>query len=319
MRIMWWLAVSWCCGLVTIVWAAPESRAGANEQNRLIENRPDVMERIRQAVENMGKQKSPPAPGKTSNQAAKRPDNTKNAATNPVPATKPAWGYAAHNGPALWASLHKDYRLCQEGQRQSPIAIQDSESLSLPGMEALAFEYYFAGGLVTQHETGLRVILPSSDGEAPQFHARGQRYRLQEIQFHAPGEFEINGNVSPLQMYLVHQNAMGESAMVVVPFIVGADHPVIEVIWAHLPLATTDQVSLPPGALALQDLLPSDRRYYQFLGSLTQPPCREGVLWHVFKQPLSISQSQLSVLMRLIPNNARPLQPLNGRVIKMTP
>jgi len=96
----------------------------------------------------------------------------------------------------------------------------------------------------------------------------------------------------------------------------GEASALIDKIWTYMPLDVNDQVRMPPGLLNLKELLPQDQRYYQFIGSLTTPPCTEGVLWMVLKQPAQISAAQLRLFQQLYPNNARPVQPVNSRPVR---
>jgi carbonic anhydrase len=116
--------------------------------------------------------------------------------------------------------------------------------------------------------------------------------------------------------HLVHQNAQGQLAVLAVLFDPGEASPMIQKVWTHMPLDAGDRVSLPDGLIDLNETLPKDMRYYQFIGSLTTPPCTEGVLWLVLRQPMTLSREQLKLFAQLFPNNARPTQPGFGRVVR---
>ena len=116
--------------------------------------------------------------------------------------------------------------------------------------------------------------------------------------------------------HLVHKNAEGQLAVLAVLFDPGEGSPLIQKVWTHMPLDVNDRVRLPEGLIDLNEALPKDRRYYQFIGSLTTPPCTEGVLWLVLKEPMTLSRDQLKLFTQLFPNNARPIQPSNGRVVR---
>jgi carbonic anhydrase len=116
--------------------------------------------------------------------------------------------------------------------------------------------------------------------------------------------------------HLVHRNAEGQLAVVAVLLEPGVANPAIDKVWTYMPLDNGDRVRMPPGLLNLNELLPADQRYYQFMGSLTTPPCSEGVLWMVLKQPMTIGTSQYKLFTQLYLNNARPVQPVNGRVVR---
>ena len=116
--------------------------------------------------------------------------------------------------------------------------------------------------------------------------------------------------------HLVHKNAEGQLAVVAVLLDPGVANTLINKVWTHMPLDSNDRVRMPGGVIDMNELLPKDQRYYQFMGSLTTPPCTEGVLWLVLKQPSTLSPAQIKMFSQLFPNNARPVQPLNGRAVR---
>jgi carbonic anhydrase len=116
--------------------------------------------------------------------------------------------------------------------------------------------------------------------------------------------------------HLVHRNIEGQLAVVSVLLDPGVANALINKVWTHMPLDANDRVRMPAGIIDMNELLPKDQRYYQFMGSLTTPPCTEGVLWMVLKQPTTLSPAQIKLFSQLFPNNARPVQPLNGRAVR---
>jgi carbonic anhydrase len=116
--------------------------------------------------------------------------------------------------------------------------------------------------------------------------------------------------------HLVHKSDAGQLAVVAVLMEVAGTNPLIDKVWTYMPLDTGDRVAMPRELLDMNELLPADQRYYQFMGSLTTPPCSEGVLWMVLKQPMKISKVQYKLFSQLYPNNARPVQPVNGRPVR---
>jgi len=145
---------------------------------------------------------------------------------------------------------------------------------------------------------------------------RGSRFQLLQLHFHHPSEERINNRSFAMVAHLVHKDYMGRLAVVAVLLEPGEANPVIDAFWTYMPLGPGDRVAMPPNTVALAQLLPKDRRYYQFMGSLTTPPCTEDVLWMILKQPVSLSYDQLRLFAQQFPDNARPLQPLNGRVVR---
>ncbi|NBX20089.1 MAG: carbonic anhydrase family protein [Betaproteobacteria bacterium] len=146
---------------------------------------------------------------------------------------------------------------------------------------------------------------------------RGSRYRLLQFHFHTPSEESVNYKRFAMVAHLVHKNDEGQLAVVAVLLDPGAaPNPLIDKVWTYMPLDSGDRVRMPRELLNMNELLPSDQRYYQFMGSLTTPPCSEGVLWMVLKQPMTLSRNQLRLFTQLYPLNARPVQPLNGRPVR---
>ncbi|APW40484.1 hypothetical protein RD110_05380 [Rhodoferax koreense] len=233
-------------------------------------------------------------------------NNSKTAPGAPLP-----WSYEGAAGPLSWGQLKPEFATCATGQRQSPIAIDDNNALQGPA-EPLSVDYKPSTGSVTH--TG-RLLQVDVLGENT-LTVRGTRYRLERVEFHHPAEERINGKGFAMSAHLQHRSADGQLATVAVLLEAGAASPAVDQIVTYLPLAVDDRVGLPPAGLDLAALLPQDPRYYQFLGSLTTPPCTEDVLWIIFKQPMTVSAAQLKLFGQLFPNNARPLQPVNGRVVR---
>jgi carbonic anhydrase len=126
----------------------------------------------------------------------------------------------------------------------------------------------------------------------------------------------INTKRYAMVAHLVHRNDAGQLAVVSVLMEQGEPSSFIDKVWTYMPLDTNDRVHMPDGLLDMNEILPADQRYYQFMGSLTTPPCTEGVLWMVIKQPLRISPAQFKLFSQQFPFNARPVQAGNGRVVR---
>jgi len=140
-------------------------------------------------------------------------------------------------------------------------------------------------------------------------------YELQQFHFHRPSEERINGKGFEMVVHLVHRDAEGRLAILALLLERGEPQPTIQTVWNNLPLEKFDTVS-PSILLDPANLLPERRDYYTFMGSMTEPPCSENVLWLVMKQPVQASAAQMALFSRLYPLNARPIQPANGRIIK---
>jgi carbonic anhydrase len=143
----------------------------------------------------------------------------------------------------------------------------------------------------------------------------GRRYELVQFHFHRPSEERINGRQFEMVAHLVHKDPEGRLAVVAVLMDQGKQHPMVQLVWNSLPLEKKEE-TMSPVPIDMNLMLPEDRRYYTYMGSLTTPPCSEGVLWLVLKQPAQLSAEQLAVFAKLYPMNARPIQQASGRMIK---
>ncbi|MFZ5550063.1 MAG: carbonic anhydrase family protein [Pseudomonadota bacterium] len=242
---------------------------------------------------------------RTARQAPARP-----AAARPAAPAKHAdhWDYHGEGGPETWGQLKPEFSQCSTGQRQSPIDIRGGIAVQL---EPIQFDYRVSGFSVIDNGHTVQVNVPAGHAIT----VLGRRFELQQFHFHRPSEERINGKQHEMVTHLVHKDAEGKLAVVAVLLDRGAAQPLIQAVWNALPLEK-HEAQAAPGTIDLNKLLPEDRRYYTYMGSLTTPPCSEGVLWMVLKTPLTVSPDQIAIFSQLYPMNARPVQPLAGRLIK---
>jgi carbonic anhydrase len=217
------------------------------------------------------------------------------------------WAYAGSGGPQAWSNLKPEFSLCSSGQRQSPIDIRGGLAVDL---EPVRFDYQASRFAVVDNGHTVQVNL--AQGNA--IEVGGKRYELLQFHFHRPSEERIDGRQFEMSLHLVHKNDQGQLAVVGLLFDKGAPQPVLQQVWNNLPLEKNDenQASAP---IELNDLLPSDRRYFTYMGSLTTPPCSEGVKWIVMRQPITLTKEQIDIFARMYPMNARPIQAVAGRRI----
>jgi carbonic anhydrase len=252
-----------------------------------------------------------PVPIPVAKPAASRPYIQARAAAANAHGGDVHWDYEGENGPSAWGRLKPEFNLCAIGKRQSPIHIEDGSTLQGPA-EVLRFDYTPSNATVVNNGHTIQVDVQGENSIT----VRGSNYRLLQFHFHTPSEEQVNFKRSAMVAHLVHRNAEGQLAVVAVLLEPGVANAAIDKVWTYMPLDSGDRVRMPPGLLNLNELLPTDQRYYQFMGSLTTPPCSEGVLWMVLKQPMTIGASQYKLFTQLYPNNARPVQPVNGRVVR---
>ncbi len=244
-------------------------------------------------------------------QPAPRPAAAAHAKTaDGAPAPAGHWSYSGETGPRAWGGLRPDFSTCAKGTRQSPIDIRDGIAVDL---EPVQFDYRAGGFSVIDNGHTVQVNLEPGNSIV----ARGERYDLVQFHFHRPSEERINGRVFDMVVHLVHKDPEGRLAVVAVLLERGSAQPIVQTVWNNLPLEK-HQEAPARAVLDLNHLLPPDRGYYTYMGSLTTPPCTEGVLWMVMRQPVAVSPEQLEIFARLYPMNARPVQQASGRMIKQS-
>jgi carbonic anhydrase len=222
------------------------------------------------------------------------------------------WGYGGHGGPKEWGGLDSEFAACKLGKVQSPIDIRGAKAADLP---AIKFDYKPSPLRVIDNGHTIQVnYAPGSTIDVA-----GARYELLQFHFHRPSEEKVDGKSYPMVAHLVHKNAEGKLAVVGVLLDQGGANDVISAVWKNLPKEKEKEVAAPGNLMIdASKLLPENRGYYTFEGSLTTPPCSEGVRWFVLKTPAKIANDQVAAFGKLYPMNARPTQPLNGRALQAT-
>jgi carbonic anhydrase len=220
------------------------------------------------------------------------------------------WAYTGHGGPADWGGLGQDYATCKLGKVQSPVDIRAAKAADLP---AIKFDYKPAPLRLIDNGHTIQVIYPPGSA----IDVGGTRYELLQFHFHKPSEEKVDGKAHDMVAHLVHKGADGKLAVVAVLLDKGGANPTLDAIWTTLHKEKAKEPT-SHSSIDASTLLPPDKGYYTFLGSLTTPPCSEDVRWFVLKTPVKIEQGQLAAFGKLYPMNARPTQPLNGRIIEAT-
>lgn len=240
---------------------------------------------------------------------AKRAAVVKAAPPPPPPVPRGThWSYEGDSGPANWSKINVDWAKCGNGSRQSPIDIRDGMKVEL---EQISFDYHPSSFNVV--DNGHTVQVGVSGGNY--ITVQNRMFELQQFHFHRPSEERINGKAFEMVVHLVHRDAEGRQAVLALLLERGAPQATIQTVWNNLPLEKFETMQ-PSILLDPAEMLPARRDYYTYMGSMTEPPCSEGVLWMVMKQPVQASPAQMALFSRLYPLNARPVQPANGRIIK---
>jgi carbonic anhydrase len=233
------------------------------------------------------------------------------------PAEKPAqevkhevhWGYQGEGDPSNWGKLKPEFALCGTGISQSPIDFSKGYKTNL---NAIEFAYT---------ETPLKIV---NNGHAVQVNygpgssvtIDGEKYSLLQFHFHAPSEHTVNGAFHDMEMHLVHKNDKGDLAVVGVFLKKGKPNKIIQALWDNM-LNEIDKENVVEGlSVNASSLLPKDTKYYHYYGSLTTPPCTEGVNWSVLKTPIEVSEEQIQKFKTLMGfDDNRPVLPLNKRFV----
>lgn len=220
----------------------------------------------------------------------------------------PHWSYDGADGPRHWGSLHASFSACSEGRNQSPINLTRMTGSDL---KPIKFAYRPGGAEILNNGHTIQVnYAPGSS-----ITVDGKSFELKQFHFHAPSENTIEGYSYPLEGHFVHADAKGDLAVIAVLYMVEKHLPELDKAWKHMPGHAGEKRALP-AAVDASSLLPAKRGYYRFNGSLTTPPCSEGVRWLVMKTYKKLSAAQVEAFNRVMhhPNN-RPVQPLNARMV----
>lgn len=228
------------------------------------------------------------------------------------------WSYGEDDGPASWATLSSDYGTCASGREQSPI---DIAAIATGDLVPSGKKNYQAATLkIIRHEHVTDVInnghtIQINYDEGSNLQLGAVSYELKQYHFHAPSEHTIEGRHFPMEMHLVHQSAAGELAVLGVLIEQGDHNPAFEPVWANLPDEAGEEVHHEHLAVNVDDLLPANHNTYRYRGSLTTPPCSEGVSWLLAVEPIALSANQIAAFTAIFQGNNRPVQPLNDRTV----
>ena len=219
------------------------------------------------------------------------------------------WSYAGANGPANWHTLSGANALCAVGQLQSPINIDDTEPAV---MHRLRPDYN-----VSEINLAHNRLMITMDYEPGSYLRVGKKMlALNSVTFRTPAEHTIAGKSYPLSLQFIHRDTDGSRAIVVTLVDEGRTNRALAEFIANMPLEPDQRNRNAAILVNARDLMPSDKNYFRYMGSLTTPPCREGVSWYIFKQPIQASKAQIDLIKGVVgANNARPLQNRGNRLV----
>lgn len=217
------------------------------------------------------------------------------------------WGYSGNIGPEYWGGLAAEFATCTTGQSQSPIDIDDVTKKELPDL------------VTAYHDTPL-VVLNNGHTIEVEYHAGsfltvdGASYELKQFHFHTPSEHNREGASYPMEVHLVHKDGAGNLAVIGIFIRVADENDALENVFENMP-TTPSTVHVEGEEINALDFLPKNMKYVTYSGSLTTPPCSEGVRWIVLKKVISVSKKQYNAFKAIYDGNARPVQDLNGREV----
>ena len=220
----------------------------------------------------------------------------------------PHWRYDGAQGPQHWGDLEPGFRTCATGRQQSPIDIPGGDTVPLTPIRF----HYEATPLAIVHN-GHTVQVNYAPGS--HMDLDGTRYHLLQFHFHSPSEHTLAGQPAPMEVHFVHRSDAGGLAVIGVLFDVGGRNAALQEIWNFMPREQAPEHRYDKLMVNARDLLPDTLTHVRYAGSLTTPPCSEGVRWHVMDQHLTASRAQIDRFLEAVSPNARPPQAVNGRTL----
>ncbi len=221
------------------------------------------------------------------------------------------WSYSGDTGPSHWGDLSAEYSTCKQGKNQSPVNISNAIKARLPGIK---FDYAM---LVPENivNNGHTIQVNIRSGGA--ITLDDEKFILKQFHFHTPSENMIDHTAYPLEIHFVHANEKNELAVVSILYQPGTmDNLALIPLIKNMPMNAGDSNRLAAKDTELFERNKSVKNYFRFNGSLTTPPCTEGVRWIVMQSRPGLSRRQLNAFQQALkhPNN-RPIQPLNARIV----
>ena len=227
------------------------------------------------------------------------------------------WGYEGEEGPEHWASLSVEFATCDAGKEQSPIDLRDAVPIDEAGIERHLGEAV----LTVAQRTRVMDLVDNGHtvqitNDVPLSIELGETlYELAQFHVHSPSEHTIDGEYAQLEIHFVHKSAAGELAVVGILVDEGEYDPMWDPVIAAFPDEAGGKRHIENLDLDMNDLRPLPQHYYRYEGSLTTPPCSEGVQWIVMANKRHVSAKQMATVVALLHNNNRPVQALGDRKI----
>ena len=219
------------------------------------------------------------------------------------------WGYEGKSGPAHWGEMGEEFALCGTGKAQSPVDL-DPGAAAAETEAAISLNYQAGGAEVVNNGHTIQVNFEPGSTMS----VGADEFDLLQLHFHHTSEHTVGGKSYPMEMHLVHKSKGGTLAVLGVLISAGEESAAIAPVWAAIPAGAGEKSALK-SPISGASLLPASMKTYRYSGSLTTPPCSEGVRWHVLSEPITFSQAQIDAFAALYRVNNRPVQPLHGRAL----
>lgn len=220
------------------------------------------------------------------------------------------WSYDGESGPNEWVNVDAAYEACGRGELQSPINIEISDVVEEKVGEDIQLKYEEE---LFEIENNGHTIEANSTSTDNSMIINNKEYKLTGIHFHSPSEHQLNGQYFDMEAHLFHESEKGELAVIGLFIESGQENEVLAEIWDKMPVDGKKAVQVLNNPINLQQLLPEDKSVYQYVGSLTTPPCTEGVNWFVLESPITMSNEQINQFSSIFLQNNRPIQNINNR------
>ncbi len=278
--------------------------------SKLTATKPDDVAKASAVKDVQGKAEPAKKPATLTEPVATKPTEKSKTKTPVVKgeARKPNWAYEGKEGPENWGKLSPEYISCDVGRSQSPINIEETMHAVLKPLRSI--QKFPARNIVNNGHT-----LQIGFKEGNMLVLDNAPFQLKQVNFHAPSENTINNKSYPLEAHFVHADSKGNLTVIGVMFKEGKENPALAKLWLQIPNEVGEPALLKTRVIP-SELMPTNHSYYRFSGSLTTPPCSEGVRWLLMKTPVTASKEQIEAFKHAVHHqNNRPVQALNGRVV----
>lgn len=222
-------------------------------------------------------------------------------------------------GPEQWGDLHENWTACKNGEMQSPIDLMNERVQVVVHLGRLNRSYKPSNATLKNrgHDIMLKWV-----NDAGSININGTEFELKQCHWHSPSEHTINGRSFELEVHMVHESLDKKVAVVGIMYIIGRPDTFLAELMGHIrSISDSHEKESVVGVVDPRHLKLGSRKYYRYIGSLTVPPCTEGVVWTMIRKVRTVSREQVRLLREAVhdsaENNARPLQPVNERAVHL--